>query len=94
MKLTLQWVDSSNGQLDGLSKDQTGEHGRKAGREQRRELSIQRIAPTFHLPSGQLELLGITSASFNPCSVLWLQRAKTQKEVHLCVCVCVFVIQG
>lgn len=75
MKLTLQWVDSSNGQLDGLNKDQTGEHGRQMGREQWRELSIQRIAPTFHLPSGQLELLGITSASFKPCSVLWMQRA-------------------
>lgn len=76
MKLTLQWVNSSNRQLDGLSKDQIEEHGKKAAREQRRELSIQRIAPTFHLPSGQLELLGITSTFFYPCSVLWMQRAK------------------
>lgn len=66
--------DVSNGQQDGLSKDQTGKHGRKARREQKGELIIQRIAPTFHLPLGQLELLGITRAFFNPCSVLWIQR--------------------
>lgn len=31
MKSTLQWVDSSNGQLDGASNGQRGEHGRKGG---------------------------------------------------------------
>lgn len=67
--------------------------GREKERKEQGKLGIQRLTPTFHLPSGRAEAQGNNKRLLQPFSLFpgyrEVKPSKNSVTIFLCVCVCV-----